>query len=389
MSGQSYILRNTKYCVLTHLNVVSNFQLKLYTTHRLSVIDHGADSSLQGYSSYKENLETNDFAVFEKEDIYKVNSYVITVALASVFVACIMITSLKLDSNYELLHKKSKKPIKDENQKFRFKSLFWAVISTLVLVNMMIVVLDIYELSKFGTAWNSTSMSIYYLMIVGLVLPFIVCGVISIIIVVRAKKGEKLIALPMILLCRKLQPSNNDSQGKAELFYQFVGSLTILLASVAFCIHGTGIVIGALANPLQVFSTVSTVVVAIFYCTYTFADIYDHYEDIFNVPFFPNCSSTGRVPFFILRLLTHAFVLLFFFLFSYIYLTAVIFIDGDNIGIVNFIANFFPIILLTFITWLSKQELQKFVNFESSASTIDTNESSSFVEISVVREASL
>ena len=300
-----------------------------------------------------------------------------------------MITSLKLDSNYELLHKKSKKPIKDKNQRFRFKSLFWAVISTLVLVIMIVVVLDIYELSKFGTAWNSTIISIYSLMIVGLVLPFFVCGFISMIIVVRAKKREKLIALPMILLCRKLQPSNNDSQGKAELFYQFIGSLTILLASLAFSIHGTGIVIGALANPLKVFTTIATFFVALFYLTYAFADIYDHYEDIFNVPFLPNCGSTGQVSFLIFRALTHILVLLFLFLFSYIYLTAVIFIDGDNIGIVNFVANFFPIILLTFITWLSKQELQKFFNFESSATTIDTNESSSLVEISVERQASL
>ena len=261
-----------------------------------------------------------------------------------------------------MLHKRSEKCDKDKTQRFRFKSLFWAVISTLVLVIMIVIVLDIYEISKFGTAWNSTSMSIYYLIIVGFVSYLIVCGVISIIIVVRARNRGKLIALPMILLCRK-------RQGKAELFYQFIGSLTILLASVAVTIHGIGIVIAAFTNPLQVFSTVSTVVVAVFYFTYMFADIYDHYEDIFNAS-----NTRGGVPFLVLRLLTHTFVLLFFFLFSYIYLTAVIFIDGDDIGIVNLIANAFPILLVTFCAWLSKHELQKFFNFEPSCSSIDKTE---------------
>ena len=287
-----------------------------------------------------------------------------------------MITSSKLDSSYEILHDRSNDCDKDKTQRFQFKSLFWAVISTLVLVIMMVLVLDIYEISRFGTAWNSTTISIYYLIIIGLVFYLFVCGVISLIIVVRANKKGKLIALPMILLCRRQQPFNccqgstiiffnrcqgntiiffNRCQGNAIIFYQFIGSLTILLASVAVTIHGIGIVIAAYANPLQVFSTVATVFVALFYLTYTFADIYDHYEDMSN--------TRSRV---ILRLLIHTFVLLFFFLFSYIYLTAVIFTDGDNIGIINFIANLLPIILLTFITWLSKHELQKFVNFKSS-----------------------
>ena len=293
-----------------------------------------------------------------------------------------MITSSKLDCNYELLHRKSKTCNRDNTQRFRFKSLFWAIISTLLLVNMMILVLDIYEISRFGTAWNSTTISIYYLVIIGLVLSICVCVVFSIIIVRRAKDRPndteaKFIALPMILLCRRHQ-SCNRCEGKAVIFYQFIGSLTILLSSVAFCIHGIGIVIAALANPLQVFSTVSTVVIALFYVTYAFADIYDCYEDCFCVPPLPN--SRNPVFFFILRLPTHAFALLFFSLFSYTYLTAVIFIGIDNSGIVNSIANLFPILLLTFITWLSKHELQKFVNFESSSSSIDTTVNSSCMD---------
>ena len=159
----------------------------------------------------------------------------------------------------------------------------------------MIFVLDNYEISRFGTAWNSTTITMYYLVIVGFVLSILACGVISMIIVVRAKK-DKLIVLPMVLLCRRHQPFN-QSQGKAIIiFYQFIGSLTILLASVAVSILGTGIVIAALANPLQVFSTVSTVVIALFYLTYAFADIYDHFEDEFNVSSPSNIRS--RVFFF-------------------------------------------------------------------------------------------
>ena len=178
-----------------------------------------------------------------------------------------------------------------------------------------------------------------------------------------SKKRGKLIALPMILLCRRHQ-SFNRCQGKAILFYQFIGSFTILLTSVAVSIHGTGIVIAALANPLQVFSTVSTVVVAIFYCTYAFADIYDRYEDMYNATPLSNYRKNKSPLFLIFRGLTHVLVLVFFCLFSYTYLTAVIFIGGDNSGVVSSIAKVLPIILLTFFTWLSKHELQKFVKFE-------------------------
>ena len=359
------------------LNTVSNSQLKLYTTHRLSVINHGADSSLRGYSSYKENLEINDFSVFKEEVIRKLHYYTLAVALISLLVACVIMTSSKLDSSYELLHIRSEKRNKDEAQRFRFKSLFWAVISTLVLVIMMVFVLDVNEISSFGTTWNSTTIFLHSLIIVGIVLFLFVCGVISMIIVARAKKEGKLIALPMILLCRRHQ-SFNYTQGKAILFYQFIGSFTILLTSVAVSFHGTGIVIAALANPLQVFSTVATFVVAVFYLTYAFADIYDCYEDMFNASPLSNYKKNKSLLFLIFRGLTHILVLIFFCLFSYTYLTAVIFIGGDNSGVISSIANLLPIILLTFITWLSKHELQKFVNFQSSSNNIDTATISSF-----------
>ena len=304
------------------------------------------------------------------------------VALISLLVACVIMTSSKLDSSYELLHIRSNKR-KNETQRFRFKSLFWAVISTLVLVIMFVAILDCYEIFTFDTTWSSTSISIYYLIIVGLVLSPFVCGVISMIIVLRAKKRGKLIALPMILLCRRRQ-SFNYTQGKAILFYQFIGSFTILLTSVAVSIHGTGIVIAALANPLQVFSAVATFVVVAFYCTYAFADIYDHYEDMCDVSPLSNYRNNRSLLFLIFRGLTHILVLLFFCLFSYTYLTAVIFIGGSNVGVISSIANVLPIILLTIFTWLSKHELQNFVKLESSTNSIDTTENLNFVKISEV-----
>ena len=301
------------------------------------------------------------------------------VAGISLFVACVMMTSSKLDSSYEVLHMISKKH-KDETQRFRSKSLFWAVISTLVFLIMIVAISDFYEISKFGTNWNSTTISIYYLIIVGIVLCPFVCGVISMIIVLRAKKRGKLIALPMILLCRRRQ-TLNYTQGKAILFYQFIGSFTILLTSVAVSFHGTGIVIAALANPLQVFSAVATFVVAVFYLTYAFADIYDCYEDMFNAS--PLSNFRSEVLLFILRLLTHVLVILLIVLFSYTYLTAVIFVGGNNIGVIGSIANLLPIILLTFITWLYKHELQKFFKIKPSSSS-DKTENPSFVEVSKV-----
>ena len=302
------------------------------------------------------------------------------VALISLLVACIMMTSSKLDSSYEVLHMISKKR-KDESQKFRFKSLFWAVLSTLVFLIMIVAISDFYEISKFDTTWNSTSISIYYLIIVGIAFSLLVCGVISIVIVVRANQKGNVISLPKILLCRRRQ-TLNQCQKIAIIFYQWIGSFAILLTSVAVSIHGIGIIVAALANPLQVFSSVATFVVGLFYLTYAFADVYDHYEDMFDVSPLPNYRS--QVFLFISRILTHVLVFLFFLLFSYTYLTAVIFIGGDNSGVVSSIANILPIILLTFFTWLSKHELQKFINFESSSSSNDLTENPSFVEISTV-----
>ena len=176
----------------------------------------------------------------------------------------------------------------------------------------------------------------------------------------------------------------NQCQEQLRIIYQHIGSCTILLTSVAVSIHGTGILVAALANPLQVFSTVSTVVIVLFYFTYFLADIFDCYEDMFNVSLLSNYRDKRRqVLFLVLRILTHVLVFAFFCLFSYTYLTAIIFIGGDNSGVISSIANVLPIILLTFFTWLSKHELQKFVKFESSNRSIDTTVNSSFDIITI------
>ena len=302
-------------------------------------------------------------------------------ALISLVVACVIMTSSKLDSSYELLHIISKKH-KDETQRFRSKSLFWAIISTLVFLILIVAFSDFYEISKFGTNWNSTTIFMYYLIVVCLVLSPFVCGVISMIIVVRAKKRGKLIALPMFLLCiNRRRQTLNYIQGNVILFYQFIGSFTILLTSVAVSFHGTGIVIAALANPLQVFSAVATIVVNVFYLTYAYADIYDSYEDMFKTLPLPNFRS--EVLFFILRLPTHVLVILLIVLFSYTYITDVIFVGSNNFGVIGFIANLLPIILVTFITWLYKNELQNYFKIKSSSNS-NTAENPSFVEISTV-----
>ena len=294
------------------------------------------------------------------------------VALISLLVACIIVISSKLDSSYQLLHKRSIKP-KKKSQKFRFKSLFWAVISTLVLVTMIVVALDVNDISKFGTTWSSTALSIYIILIVVLVMSLLVCGVISTAIVLRAKRRGYLISLPMFFLCSfTRRQTSNQYRENAKIVYHLIGSFAILFTSFVVSIHGTGIVIAALANPLQVISTVATGVVALFYLTYAFADVYDHCEDMFDVSPLPNCRS--QVLFFILRLLTHVLVLLFYVLFSYMYISDVIFISGGNSVVISSIANVLPIILLTFFIWLSKNELQKFVKFESSDSYNDTTE---------------
>ena len=290
------------------------------------------------------------------------------VALISLLIACIIVISSKLDSSYELLHISSNKR-KNDSQKFRFKSLFWAVISTLVLVSITVVTLDVIEISKFGTTWSSTALSMYIILIVILVMSLLVCGVISIVIVLRAKKRGNLISLPTFFLCCcTRRQTSNQCQEDAKFVYHLIGSFAILFTSFVVSIHGTGIVIAALANPLQVISTVATGVVALFYLTYAFADVYDHCEDMFDVSPLPNCRS--QVLFFILRLLTHVLVLLFYVLFSYMYISDVIFISGGNSVVISSIANVLPIILLTFFTWLSKNELQKFVKFESSDSSL-------------------
>ena len=88
----------------------------------------------------------------------------------------------------------------------------------------MVVDLDVNEIFKFVTAWNSTSISIYYLIIVGLVFFSIFvfhfngnCC--------TSKIGGKGIAF--------------HTQGKANLFYQFIGSFAILVTCVGVSIHST------------------------------------------------------------------------------------------------------------------------------------------------------
>ena len=242
------------------------------------------------------------------------------------------------------LIKKCEEGLKHPGQRFRFKSIMWAAVTTLLILMIIILGFDLHHIITFGLMRNDRNEFLYYLLLPGLVLVMTMNVIIAIIITGKGYKCYELIELPSLFFFEK---------PVIVAFFHFLFVMTELLAMSVLSVHGRGIILAVLVNPVQTFATmVLSIMIVLFFlfnCTY----IYEKGE------FIVHCSRDYFE--IILRIVLCFIFVTFLALFGNIYLNVVIFAGTENSGVVSSLAQIFPAILLTLMAWLVKKEYDNFI----------------------------
>ena len=88
-------------------------------------------------------------------------------------------------------------------QRFRFKSIMWASVTTLLILVIIILGFDLHHIITFGLMWTDRNEFSYYLLLPGLVLVVTINFIIAIIITLIDYKHNELIELPNLLFFKK------------------------------------------------------------------------------------------------------------------------------------------------------------------------------------------
>ena len=291
-------------------------------------------------------------------------------AILLVVIFCQVTAPIYVWKIYNYLQGKSKQGLMHPGQRFRFKSIMWATVTTLLTLVIIIMGFDLHHIITFGLMWNDRNKFLYYLILPGLVLIVTINFIIAIIITRIGYKRNELIELPNLLPFKKTV---------TVVFFQFFIVITGLLTMLALSFHGCGIILAVLVNPVQTFATMVLSIMIILYflsnCTY----IYEMGENIVQ------CSDYFKI---ILRIVLCIIFVTFLVIFGSIYLNVILFTGTEHSGVVSSLAQIFPAILLTFMGWLVKKEYDNFIGesvetkmsiFAKNKITVDSN-SHSFKE---------
>ena len=265
------------------------------------------------------------------------------VAILLVVIFCQVTAPIYIWKTRKHLQRQSKQGLMHSGQRFRFKSIMWATVTTLLILVIIITGFDLHHIITFGLMWSDRNEFLYYLFLPGLVLVVTINFIIAIIITLIDYKHNELIELPNLLFFKKTV---------IVVFFQFLFVMTELLAMLVFSFHGCGIILAVLANPIQVFATmVLSIMIILFFlfnCTY----IYEKGERIVQ------CSDYFEI---ILRIVLCIIFITFLAMFGNIYLNVILFAGTEHSGVVSSLGQIFPAILLTFMGWLVKKQYDNFV----------------------------
>lgn len=331
-------------------------------------VSEGVDTSSQGYVLYK--LGNSQIRLFQ-DSTSNYSSYEIRM-IASVVLIVLVVqlwAPFKVYQSYDSMQKESKKGITHSEQKFRFKSLFWAFIATLGIAVAAIVLMDLYHIATFVVYWNDNRRFLYYITAAVFFLFFAFDGLIAIILIKMFHKKQKLVNIPNLLLCQR-DPSSYDNLSfiwKAYyLLFQFIAVTSLLSFSSLSTLHGCGIVLALLAHPVQVFS----MAVLIFTMALSFMLLLTFVFEDFELSCKTDASIAVTVCKLIVRVLLSVSVVAFLYLFGTTYLNVVLFVGNDSTGVVDSLAQIFPALLLSFLGWVIKKEYDNFVKHEKDSVSI-------------------
>ena len=313
------------------------------------------------------------------------------IALFALIIFCAVVVPVEVDSFYVILHEKSEKNQKKNKQHFRFRSIFWAFISVLGWSTVVILGVDFHHFYDFGLNWISRYRVGYFLIVGCAVILGIMDVIASILIIRRAYKKNAFIQLPeviKVLLCiskdwhqdededeeDRRQKCHQGCQSVMSIICQFLAVIIILVSFKAISFHSCGVILAILVNPVQVIATVTIYLLVALCGIFASAFIYEKTEEILRDE---NHGKTLRIRL-IFQILVFVCIMIFIVLFGYTYLTVILFIGDDNIGVISSAAKVFPLILLTAITWVMKKELQKYTGSDNSPSTLLPTTSQSY-----------
>ena len=233
--------------------------------------------------------------------------------------------------------------LKHPGQRFRFKSIMWATVTTLLILVIIILGFDLHHIITFGLMWNDRNKFLYYLLLPGLVLVVTMNVIIAIIITRIGYKRNKLIELPNLFLFKKTV---------IVVFFHFLFVMTELLTMLVLSFHGCGIILAVLVNPVQTFATMALSIMIILFFLFNCIYLYEKGENIVQ------CRDYFEI---ILRIVLCIIFVTFFTLFGNTYLNVILFAGTEKSGVVSSLAQIFPAILLTFMAWLVKKEYDNFI----------------------------
>ena len=359
-------------CFYMYVCLFSNsFQLKSYAIQRSSTLHDGVNDFVQGYSQYKINNSRDDFYVFQQEEQYRFFIFLATGSLFMLLVFCTIIIPIELDKYYVTLHEKAEERRSGE-QTFLFKSIFWAFVSVFGWLIFIIAIVDIYHYLEFGATWRSEYSFYYYMILCTVVTLGTVALVSTTVIVKRAYAKKSLIELPRLIsraMCQNVQPKpeqNNKCCSCANitlLVWQMIAVLIILTALSLLSFHACGVILAILANPIQVISNVAIYMIVTLCTIFSFAYIFEHTEEILAG------ETHGKAPkiHLLCEILVFICLILFIVCFGYTYLNVILFIGDDNTGFIASFAKLLPLLVLTGVSWVMKNELNKYNTGQHSA----------------------
>ena len=276
---------------------------------------------------------------------------------------CTIAIPNELDKHFVTLHEKAEEG-RSLEQTFRFKSTFWAFVSVFGWITVVIALVDVYHYLEFGAKWKSEYVFYYYMIMCSVVVLGAAGLVASIVIVKRAYTKKSFIELPLLIsraMCQNVLPNVEQDHccscaNIALLVWQVMAVFTILSAITLLSFHACGVILAILANPIQVISNVAVYITVALCTVLAFAYIFERTEELLAD------EIHGKTP--IIHLLCQIVVficiILFIVCFGYTYLNVILFIGDDNAGFIYSITKLLPLLVLTGISWVMKNELKKY-----------------------------
>ena len=338
--------------------------MKSYAINRASTQEFGLDISQRGYSQYKsdDSSHPDDFYVFGREKEYKLYIMFTTASLVSLVFFCILLVPVKIDKYYVNIHEKAISK-KTSIQRYHFKSIVWAIICVFGYVLLFILGVSAYHTLTFGFNWKSEYQFFYPLIIAAVVLIAVVALIISYTIVRRKK--DSLIPIPYFIyfvLCQfdpVQEPQPKTFQYMVLSIWQIIGVWIILATSVALTFFACGMILAVFANPVEVIATLGIYICIVLLAIFAFAFLFERVEEIFGeVSRAHGMSSKVRFSF---QIFVFIAAVIFIGFFGYTYITVILFVGNTNdLGLVTGFGKVVPILLVAGISWIMKNELQKY-----------------------------